>query len=241
MTETSTQTAGTAVAAPTVTTVATLGPAVRLIVFKFLTKKGVMPDVVPFVPIVRDPGAVRPDKKREGRQVLPPTRETWLFGIVNYLLGFDRPGHHNLADYDYVGASIVERRLDGKDDTRFIFCHRDHRDGSDLHTNFKGHYNELVSVLLSTAMHNLWSTSAYLNPYVLNGEQTGQSILVFDSNSRQETVKQDGSPVMAYEGGHEKPTVPGQIGKGIGPLVPLVKRANKLVIYPRNTIQLQRH
>lgn len=243
MAETATQATESKTVAPVATTIATLGPSVRLIVFRFLTRKGFMPNVVPFVPIVRSPGTVRPDKKREGRQVLPPTSETWLYGLVNYLLvlGLDRPDHHNSTDYEYVGAGIVERRLDDKDDTRFTFCHRSYRNNSDLNPNFKNHYEELSAVLMKTVMDNLWLTSAYLNPYVVNDEQTDQSILMFDSNSRQEAIKQDGSPVMAYEDRREKSTVPGQIGKGIGSLVPLLKRANKLVLYPGNTIQIQRH
>ena len=64
------------------TTVATLGPQVRLVVFKFLVRSDLVPDFVPRVPVNRTDTA----PSVRGKQILPSTRLVWLTPFVVYLL-----------------------------------------------------------------------------------------------------------------------------------------------------------
>ena len=91
---------------------------------------------------------------------------------------------------------------------------------------------------MEIAKNNLWSVQGYLNPYLLeNGVPTSHSVLMLNCAGRKEAIKPDGSPVMVYEGGRAEPLMPGYIGEGIGPKVPLIDKASRLELV-RKKVQL---
>lgn len=200
-------------------TVATLGPSTRLIVFKFLTKGGLVSDCIPRLPINRS--GITPTIR--GKEVLPSTPNVWLASLQTELF--------NGCDYIFVGARADER-WDDRDDVRFTFCRRRHLNNIPLHPNFVRRFDDMAKVFFDLGKSNLWTVMGHLNPY-LNEDATADkgSVLMLDCNGRRQVINPDGTPVMVYESGREKPTFPGMPSQGIGPKVPLLNKASNLKIF----------
>lgn len=230
------------------TAVATLGPSVRLVVFKFLIRSGLVPDFIPRIPT--NSSGFTPATR--GKDVLPSTSNVWLAGLRTGLL-------NSRGSYQLVGARVVGERVSTKtkvikgvptkkvevkmSDVRFTFCHRKHVNDK-THPDFAERFNAIVNTFVDWTKFNIWTTTAHLNPYydldsgsVVNGVK----VLMFSCASRTTAVNPDGGPVMVYEGGREKPAFPGQFTQGIGLKVPLLNVAseikisgNKVLLVPRS-------
>ena len=212
------------------TTVATLGPSVRLVVLKFLMRSELVPACIPRLPINRSGIA----SIFQGRQVLPSTPDVWLAGLRTGLL-------YTKGNYVLRGARVAGERTSTKfkkgkqvevkmSDVRFTFCRRKSVNDTPPHENFVDRFNQLVNAFVDLTKLNLWTTMGHLNPYLnKDGTTTGKgSVLMLDCAGRKEAVKPDGKPVMVYEGGREKPLMPGYISQGIGAKIPLINRAKEL-------------
>lgn len=229
-------------------TIATLGPKVRLVVLKFLIRSELVPDFVPRMPV--NSSGFTP--ATQGREVLPSTPNVWLAGLRTSLL-------NSHGEYLLVGARVTRewmskiktKWIDGKpvkeeiwtNDVRFTFCHRDYVN-SDPHPDFAERFNDIVNVFVDWTKSSLWDTMAHLNPYFdtdTGSAVEGASVLMFGCTRRTPAVNSDGTPVVVYEGGREKPTAPGQMSRGIGEKVPLLNIAseikmsgNKVLFVPRS-------
>ena len=200
------------------TAVATLGPKIRLVVFKFLVKSHLVPDCIPRLPINRS--GVTP--MVPGVQVLPSTPNVWLAGLRTGLL-------NTKGDYVFVGARVDDQRADGRSDVRFTLCHRRHLSGAPPHENFVERFNILVNTFVDFTKSNLWAVQGYLNPYLLeNGVPTSHSVLMLNCAGRKPAINSDGTPVMVYEGGREKSLMPGHIGQGIGLKISILNKASEM-------------
>ena len=211
------------------TIVATLGPKIRLVVFKFLIRSELVPDCIPRLPINRSGAA----PAFQGLEVLPSTPDVWLAGLRTGLL-------NSRGDYAFVGARVAGEKTstrfkNGKpvdvkmSDVRFTFCHRRHLNDAPSHPNFVARFNQLVDTFVDLTKSNLWTTMAHLNSYLNEDGTAGKgSVLMLDCAGRKEAVKPDGTPVMVYEGGREKPVFQGQISQGIGSKVPILNKASEL-------------
>lgn len=226
------------------TAVATLGPSVRLVVFKFLIRSELVPDFIPRMPV--NSSGFTP--ATQGKEVLPSTPNVWLAGLRTGLL-------NSRGNYLLVGARVVGERTSTKwvrgkrvevktSDVRFTFCHRKHVNDK-THPDFAERFNAIVNTFVDWTKSNLWTTMAHLNPYfdLDNGSTVnGAKVLMFSCARRTPAVNPDGVPVMVYEDGREKPTIPGQISQGIGQKVPLLEIAseikmseNKVLFVPRRS------
>lgn len=193
-------------------TVATLGPSVRLVVFKFLMKSHLVPAFIPRLPINRSGFA----STSPGKEVLASTPDVWLAGLQTSLM--------NNRSYIFVGARTDERG-DGRSDVRFTFCHSWHLNNIPPHPTFTARYVKFVNFLMDVTERNLWSVQAYLNPYLLeNGAVTEDSVLLLDCAGRKEVVDDFGNKVMVYE----RREVRDGFSKGIGAKIPLLNKANHL-------------
>lgn len=210
------------------TTVATLGPAVRLVIFKFLMRSELVPDFVPRIPVNRTGTA----PSIRGKEILPSTPDVHLSDLAEWVADpFE-------GDYKFVGARVADERGDGKSDVRFTLCHHTHLDDNPRHPDFASRIDRLNDFFLEETRNSLWSVQGYLNPYLLeNGIPTKHSVLMLNCARRKPVINPDGSPVMVYEGGREKPAFPGQFTQGIGPKVLLTDKANQLKLV-RNEVQL---
>jgi len=201
------------------TTVATLiGSSVRLVVFKFLVRSSFVPDCIPRLPINRS--GVMPAAR--GREVLLATPDVWLAGLQASLL--------RGPDYFFVGARDDERG-DGRSDVRFTFCHRQHLNDTPSHPIFIVRFQSLLESFVDFTKSNLWTLMGFINPYLNEDSTTGTGkgrVLMLDCNARKPLFNSDGSLAMVYEGGREKPIMPGGISRGIGSKVPLFKKAVQL-------------
>jgi len=211
-------------------TIATLGPSVRLVVFKFLMKSKLVPDRIPRLPINRS--GVTPTVP--GVQVMPSTPDVWLAGLRTGLL-------YTMGDYILVGARANER-ADGRSDVRFTFCHRQYLTNNLLHPDFVERFHQLVSIFIDLTKSNLWTTMIHLNLYLNKNGTTGkkeQDVLMLDCNGRKEAIQPDGKPVMVYEGGREQVSTPESrvISRGIGPKVSILNKASELKL-AGNKVQL---
>lgn len=115
-------------------------------------------------------------------------------------------------------------------DVRFTLCHRDHVSG-EPHPDFALRFHNIVNTFVDWTKSNLWATMAHLNPYFDLDRGTavsGATVLMFDCAGRALAINSDGTPVMVYEGGREKPTFPGQISQGIGQRVPLLNISSEI-------------
>lgn len=197
-------------------TVATLGPSVRLIVFKFLIKSNYVPDYIPRLPINRS--GVMPAVR--GQEVLPSTPTVYLGGVVREF--FSSSGSGN---YKFVGARVAdEERDDGRNDVRFTFCHRQHLNSSPSHPNFKKMLTKLREALRRMTEDNVWSVQTYLNPYLLeNGKACRGKVLMLNCNSRRQVVNPDGSEMMIWATHDE-------LGRGIGPKMSLLSTAGEITL-----------
>lgn len=230
------------------TTIATLGPAVRLVVFKFLTRSELVPDFIPRIPV--NSSGFTPATR--GEEVLPPTPKVWLAGLRTGLL--NSHGNYLLVGTRVIGervSKVKTKWIHGKpvneeiwtSDVRFTFCHRNHVSG-EPHPDFAERFDDIVNTFVDWTRSNLWNTMAHLNPYFnldSGSAVNGASILMFGCAGRTPTINPDGTPVMVYEGGREKSAIPGQIGQGIGPKVPLLNvsseikmSGNKVLFIPRS-------
>lgn len=203
------------------TIIATLGPSVRLVVFKFLVREGLVPDFIPRIPT----NSFGFTPATQGKEVLSSTPNVWLAGLRTGLLN----SHSN---YLLVGARVVvvSEGADGRSDIRFTFCHRKHVSG-EPHPNFSARFNDIVSTFVDWTKSNLWTTMAHLNPYFdldSGSAVNGAKVLMFSCAGRTPAIKQGGAPVMVYEGGREKSAVPGQIGQGIRPKVSLLNVSSEI-------------
>lgn len=210
-------------------TIATLSPSVRLVVFKFLIKSNLVPEVIPRLPIIRSWNT--PTEETRGRQVLVSTPDVWIPRIVLGL--FDK------RNYKFIGARVAgervsERMKRGKlvevmmGDVRFTFCHRQHLSEKPLHENFVAIKDRCYEVFAEMAINNLWSVEGYLNPHFQEDGTVGVgSVLMLDCNSRKQAIL-DGKPIKVFEGGREKPVFPRQTSQGIGPKVSLIDKASRL-------------
>ncbi|OGN12946.1 MAG: hypothetical protein A3A13_02765 [Candidatus Yanofskybacteria bacterium RIFCSPLOWO2_01_FULL_43_22] len=222
-------------------TVATLGPAVRLVVFKFLMRSELVPDYIPRLPSNRS--SVAP--AYNGTQVLPSTPDVWLADLRAGLL-------NTKGDYAFVGARVADERTNTKrkvrrgglveivevkiSDVRFTFCRRRHlTDDPPPHENFVERFSQLVNTFVDFTKSNLWMTEAYLNPYLNKDGTTGKgSVLMIDCAGRKSAVNPDGTPIMVFEGGREKSSAPGMIGQGIGPKISILNKASELKLVGKN-------
>lgn len=199
--------------------IATLGPQVRLVVFKFLIRSELVPDFIPRMPV--NSSVFIP--ATQGRKVLASTKEVWLAGLRTGLL-------NSRGDYLLVGARVVSERADSKSDVRFTFCHRNHVSGKP-HPNFAANFQPIVDTFVDWTKASLWNTEAHMNPYYdLDNRSAvnGSEVLMLGCNSRTPAINSDGTPVMRYEGGREKPASPGQMSRGIGEKVPLLNLAPEI-------------
>jgi len=216
------------------TTITTLGPQVRLVVFKFWVRSELVPACVPRLPINRS--GVAP--AYNGMLVLPSTPDVWLAGLRTGLL-------YTKGNYVFCGARVADERTNTKrkvrkgglvefvevkmSDVRFTFVHHRHLTGEPPHENFVERFNTLVNTFVGLTRSNLWMVEGYLNPYPNEDGTAGKgSVLMLNCAGRKEAVKPDGKPVMEYEGGREKPLMPGHIGQGIGPKVSILNKASEL-------------
>ena len=209
-------------------TFATLGPSIRLVVFKFLMRSELVPDCIPRLPI--NSSGVTPTVP--GVKVMESTPDVWLAGL--------RTGLLNQGDYFFVGARVAGERISTKfkkgkrvevkmSDVRFTFVHRKSINDIPPHKNFVERFNQLVNTFVDLTKSNLWMVEGYLNSYLNEDGTAGKgSVLMLDCAGRKEAVKPDGKPVMVFEGGREKPLMPGVVGRGIGPKVPLLNKASEL-------------
>ncbi|OGN13989.1 MAG: hypothetical protein A3J47_04315 [Candidatus Yanofskybacteria bacterium RIFCSPHIGHO2_02_FULL_43_22] len=201
------------------TTITTLGPQVRLVVFKFLVRSELVPECIPRLPVNRSGGAT---PTVPGKMVLLSTPNVWLAGLRTGLL-------NTKGDYALVGARANDERGDDRGDVRFTFCHRRHLSGIPPHENFVEKFNELVNTFVDFTKSNLWAVQGYLNPYLLeNGVPTSHSVLMLNCAGRKPAINPDGTPVMVFEGGREKPLMPGHIGQGIGPKISILNKASEM-------------
>lgn len=216
------------------TAITTLGPAVRLVIFKFLVRSELVPDFIPRIPT--NSSGFTP--AMQGRKVLSSTPNVWLAGLRTGLL-------NNCGSYLLVGARVAGERAYFKtkavggvpttvkvkiSDVRFTFCHRKHVSGKP-HPDFAERFNDIVNTFVDWTKSNLWATMAHLNPYFnldSGSVVNGASVLMFDCASRTTAINPDGTPVMTYEGGREKPAFPGQISRGIGQKVPLLNLSSEI-------------
>ena len=228
---------GVVVATPgTVRHLATLGPSVRLVVFKFLMRSELVPDCIPRLPINRS--GVTPTV--QGVEVMPSTPDVWLAGLRTGLL-------HTKGDYTFVGARVANERTNTKrkvrkgglveivevkmSDVRFTFCHRRHLADDPPHPDFVEKFDRLVNTFVDLTKSNLWAVQAYRNPYLNEDGTAGKgSVLMLNCAGRKEAVRPDGTPVLEYTGGREQVLTPEgrAISQGIGPKVSILNKASEL-------------
>ena len=202
---------------------ATLGPNVRLVVFKFLMRGDLVPECIPRLPINRSDNM----PPIPGVKVLPSTPDVWLAGLRTGLLY--TKGDYILRGARVAGEKVSTRFKNGKpvevkmSDVRFTFVHRKSINDTPPHENFVERFNQLVNTFVDLTKLNLWMTEAYLNSYLNEDGTAGKgSVLMLDCAGRKEAFKPDGTPVMVYEGGRD------DLGRGIGPKVPLLNKAGEL-------------
>ena len=217
-------------------TVATLGPAVRLVVFKFLMRSELVPDYIPPLPSNRS--SVAP--AYNGTQVLPSTPDVWLADLRAGLL-------NTKGDYAFVGARVADERTNTKrkvrrgglveivevkiSDVRFTFCRRRHLTDDPPHPDFVEKFDRLVNTFVDLTKSNLWAVQAYRNPYLNEDGTAGKgSVLMLNCAGRKEAVRPDGTPVLEYTGGREQVLTPEgrAISQGIGPKVSILNKASEL-------------
>lgn len=207
------------------TTVAVIGPAVRLVVFDLLVRSDLVPRTIPRVirpPVVTVPDAIR--EARKGRMVFPSTPD---INMANLAAGLYLQRRRN--DYSLVGGKVVDERGDGKSQLVFTFCHRQYLSDDPPHPNFVERRGDIEEFFRDATTNNLWTAMGFLNPYLMaDGVHTGQSVLMLKCTGRKALFEPDGTPVMVYEGGREKATSPGQFTRGIGAKVSLTERAEKM-------------
>ena len=200
------------------TTIATLEPSVRLVVFKFLMKSRLVPDFIPRMSVnsINRSGSASPI---EGKKILPSTPDVWLGGLLDLL---------NRSEYVFVGARADER-ADGRSDVRFTLCHRWHLNDTPSHPKFIEKFDELIGSLVELIVYNIWTTMCHINPYMdMEGIISKGRVIMLDCAGRKPLINSDGDKVMVYAGGREKLLTPGIRGRGIGPKIPLLNKANRL-------------
>ena len=197
-------------------TIATLGPEIRLVVFKFLLKSvALVPDCIPRLSVIKQ--GITPVLR--GREILQSTPDVSLEHLQMHLL--------NDPDYILVGAR-ANKRIDGKYDVRFTFCHIQYLNDTPAHPVFTARFEQLINVFIDFRK-SIWTTMAHLNSYLSEDGSSGKgSVLMWDCNGRRKAVNLDGSPVTVYEGGRQKPFGLGFVGQGIGPKVSLMDKASHL-------------
>ena len=221
-----------AIATPgTIRHLATLGPKIRLVVFKFLIRSESVPDCIPRLLINRSSVT----SMVQGVKVLPSTPDVWLVGLRTGLL--NTKGNYVLVGARVAGEKTTTRFKMGKSvdvktsDVRFTFCHRQHLNDTPLHENFVERFNQLVNAFVGLTRSNLWMVEGYLNPYLNEDGTAGKgSVLMLNCAGRKEAIQQDGKPVMVFEGWREQvPTPEGEVvSRGIGPKVSILNKASNL-------------
>ena len=227
----------TTIATPgTIRHLATLGPKVRLVVFKFLMRSELVPNCIPRLLINRS--GVTPTV--QGVKVMPSTPDVWLAGLRTGLL-------NTKGDYLFVGARVAGERTNTKrkvrkgglveiievkmSDVRFTFCHRRHLTDDSPHPDFVERFNQLVNTFVDLTKSNLWMVEGYLNSYLnKDGTASEGSVLMLDCAGRKEAVQQDSKPVMVFEGGQEQVlTSEGRVvSQGVGPKVSIRTKASEM-------------
>ena len=116
-------------------------------------------------------------------------------------------------------------------EVRYVFCNPEKVNPAGLRPNFVAQRDEILNSLNDLVSKALWKTMGHLNPFFVDGQQTDQKVLMFDCNSRKETMKWDDQPVLVFQGGRDH-----QTRQGIGPMVPLTDQAHRLKLVNDNVI-----
>lgn len=187
------------------TTIATLGLSVRLVVLQFLMKSTQVP---PAIPPKR--GSEAPPLPRvSGVQILGSTSKLDIFPFGSKLASG--------TSYELVDAWVNPH--DDKWDmsfVRFVFCLKKHVRRDELFADFIVRRQGLEIALVDLVHQNLWATQAYMNPYFeKDGTQTGHRVLMIGCAGRVPNVQ-------VYRDGRD------QNNQGVGPKVLLSTRSSSI-------------
>lgn len=224
--------------------IATLGPSVRLVVVQFHVKNEQRPLIVPeYSDFHKTPN--RADGKN-GVRVMEPTPDVMLELFT-----------HN--GYQLIDAWVTPEENDPRyrSNVRYVFCCPEYVNPDGLRPDFLDQRDAILDSLSDLINKNLWKTMGHLNPFFIDGQQTDQKVLMFDCNSRKETVKtvevladveevmscqyDEDEVLVGFTTKHqstyeemEKTVMVFQGGRdkltrqGIGPMVPLTDKAHRL-------------
>lgn len=197
-------------------TIATLGPNVRLVVVQFHMKMGRVPLVIPAYSDFHK--VSNQISGKNGVRVMEPTPDVLLEFFTN-------------SDYQLVDAWTAPHENDWSySEVRYVFCNPKQVNPTGLRPDFIAQRDTILDSFNDLINKNLWKTMGHLNPFFVHGQRTDQKVLMFDCNSRKETVQ-----TIEVSVGVEEVTTPqynedGVLERLITELEPIYKEIEKLVM-----------